>query len=93
MMVEGFTHTWTNGTNAERFDLIQTLFEEIVVNVDTRRITSFKLQSWAEQFLILRASLYEAEKEKSQSENGSGSTFQGSNTPVPPRGFEPLFWP
>jgi hypothetical protein len=57
---------------------VHSLFDEIVVDIDTRRITSFKLKPWAEQFLIVRASLYDAEKHKNQPENGAGSTFQGS---------------
>jgi hypothetical protein len=85
IMVESFNHTWDGGTNAERFDLIQSLFDEIVVNVDTRRITSFKLNrgqisSWCYVPLFMRW-----KNKRTSPQNSAGSTFKGSNTAMPPR--------
>ena len=91
--VKTFSALWQSDKDAERQDMIRNLFEEIVINLDTQRIETFKLKVWAEEFLTLRATLYAVEDEKSQSENGTGSGFQDHDMDVPPRGFEPRFWP
>ncbi len=79
VMVESFNRAWENGADGERYEQAHSLFDEIVVDIDTRRITSFKLKPWA--------SLYDTEKQKYQPENGAGSTFQGSDTAMPPTGI------
>jgi plasmid stability protein len=90
VMVESFNHVWDNGTDQERYEFVHSLFDEIVVDLDTRRITSFKMKPWAEQFLVVRASLYEIDKRKNQAENGTGSTFQGSDTAMPLQGLSTI---
>src|SRR5258708_4412062 len=88
-IVGTLSQLWENGTDAERSEMIHDLFDEIVVNVDTRRITSFKLKPWVDQFLTVRASLYEVENQKTPPEIGAGSEFIGSDTAMPPRGSSP----
>lgn len=43
----------TDGTQARN------LFDEIIYDLDQQRIVSFKLKTWAQQFLVLRGQLYE----------------------------------
>jgi hypothetical protein len=50
---------WESSTDEHRRGLAQTLFEEIVYDLDTQRIVSFQLKAWADQFIVLRGSLYE----------------------------------
>ncbi len=50
VMVESFNRAWENGTDGERHELAHSLFDEIVVDIDTRRITSFKLEPFAQGF-------------------------------------------
>ncbi|MBN1286559.1 MAG: hypothetical protein JXB47_14265 [Anaerolineae bacterium] len=70
--------------------MAQNLFTEIVYNLDTRRIESFKLKPWADRFLMLRASLYQDESELS-GEKENSSPIKGEENDMPPRRFELLF--
>jgi DNA invertase Pin-like site-specific DNA recombinase len=92
-MIESISEAWESGSEERRKEMVQSLFSEIVVDLDTRQITSFKFITWAEEFLVARATLLDLEKQENQPENGTGSTFQEQDTAMPPRGFEPLFWP
>jgi hypothetical protein len=87
VMVESINQAWDNGTDRERYEMIHSLFDEIVVDLDTRQITNARLKVWAEEFLVVRASLYEMEKQENQAENGAGSAFQDQDTAMPPWGL------
>jgi hypothetical protein len=50
---------WHGGNDDDKQGLVRSLFEEIVLNLDTQRITSFKLKPWADNFISLRAALYQ----------------------------------
>jgi len=44
--VKTFSALWQSDKDAERQDMIRNLFEEIVINLDTQRIESFKLKNF-----------------------------------------------
>ena len=73
--------------------MVRMLFEYIEYDLDARRITDFRLKPWAEQFLIMRAALYELESPQND-EGGKESNTVGVGpnekyTRVPPEGIEP----
>jgi hypothetical protein len=55
---------WANSTDEDRRGLADTLFDEIVYDLDLQRIVSFQLKPWADQFLTLRGTLYEVGSER-----------------------------
>jgi hypothetical protein len=55
---------WESSTDENRRGLAHTLFEEIVFDLDTQQIVSFKLKPWADQFIMLRGTLYETGNER-----------------------------
>ena len=47
---------WRSGTALERRTTLHGIFEEIVIDLDTRRITAFRLKTWAMDYLKACAS-------------------------------------
>ena len=84
--VEKLSRLWETSEPEDRRGLAQSLFEYIAYDLDTQRITDFRLKPWADRFLVLRASLYELE----QGEETKTPSFQDGGAEMPPRGFEPL---
>lgn len=85
---------WETGSDEDKQGLVRSLFTEIVYDLDSRRIVDFKMKPWAERYLMLRASLYEdTENGVMEPKNETAPAFKGMEQDVPPRGFEPLFWP
>jgi DNA invertase Pin-like site-specific DNA recombinase len=82
------TRLWDMSDEEDKQGMAQNLFTELVVNLDTQRIVSFKLKPWAERFLVVRASLYEDEPTGDITEKSSVSS---SIYPMPHTGFEPVF--
>ncbi len=81
---------WDISSDTDRKGMARNLFEYLIYDLDTRRIVAFRLKAWAERFLVVRAALYEADFE---AENKTSPVVQGEGNDMPPRGFEPLFWP
>lgn len=52
---------WGNSSDERRKQLTQAIFSRIVLDLDTKRITSFELKPWAKVFLHQIGPLYEAE--------------------------------
>jgi hypothetical protein len=74
------------------------LFSEIVFDLDTRRIVSYKLKPWADDFLMLRMELYHeefgdleegGEGYESALEKANSSTLLGCWNAMPHRGSTP----
>ena len=69
------------------------LFEYVEYDLDTQRITGFRLKPWAEDFLILREALYETEEgtefKKGTEKIGSESGSEFDATCLLPEGLEP----
>ncbi len=75
--------TWESSGGEEKRAFVRTLSAELVFNLDTRRIVSFKLKPWAEAFLQLRVSLegfYRHQRASSEARTG----VQEVCTPLPP---------
>lgn len=93
--------TWETASPEDRQGMAHNLFEYLVYDLDTQRITDFRLKAWADRFLILRAGLYETERggvsgeEKTVAGDGKENPYaaQSVHTEMPHRGLEPLFLP
>ncbi len=70
-------------TGEDRKLLAHNRFDEIVYDLDEKRIADFKVKSWAEPFLVLRAALYEDEmgEEMKNRFNSGGSSGGTSGSP------------
>ena len=75
---------WHTANNIDRQAFAHSLFEEIVYDLDTRRIVSFKMKSWAESFLQLRVALAEM-----YGENPAKPTSEPLYTQLHSEGIEP----
>ena len=83
---------WEMSSGEDRQGMVRMLFEYVEYDLDTRHITSFRLKPWADNYLVLRAALYETENPlgegiKDKNIDGIGTKFQA--TTVPPEGIEP----
>jgi hypothetical protein len=56
--VNRIAQIWDTADDEDRKGLAQYLFSEIVFDLDTRRIVSYKLKPWADEFITLRMELY-----------------------------------
>jgi hypothetical protein len=57
-MVSRLKQFWDITEGEDRRLLAHSLFDELVYDLDARRIVDFKIKSWAEPFLVMRAALY-----------------------------------
>lgn len=55
---------WDSGDAEQRQGIVRSLFNYVVVDLDTRRIVNFKLKPWAERFLELRVDAEISENEE-----------------------------
>ncbi len=89
--IDRLSRLWDASTDEDKQGITRSLFEYIVYDLDRHRILSFRLKSWADQFVILRGKLYEDEIISYTKENSA--TVQGLRNVMPHREFESLFWP
>lgn len=52
---------WAGTDSDERSRLAASLFQYLVIDLDVEQIVDFRLHAWADQYLCLRAELYEGE--------------------------------
>ncbi len=79
-MVRRLKDFWSITSGEDRKLLAHSLFDEIVYDLDRKRIVDFTIKSWAEPFLILRAALYPDEmSEEMKNRFNSGSSNSSSN--------------
>ncbi len=77
-MVKRLKQFWDVTEGEDRRLLAHSLFEEIVYDLDRQRIMDFKLLSWAEPFLIMRAAVQmDAMGEEMKNRFNSGSSSAG----------------
>lgn len=57
-MVKRLKQFWNMSEGEDRKLLAHSLFDEIVYDLDSRRIVDFKIKTWAEPYVTLRAALY-----------------------------------
>ena len=93
--VDKIARLWDGADADDRQGMAQNLFDELVINVDTRRIESFKLKPWADRFLVLRMELYReeypdlaAEVEAALGEKESPLTDESQGNDMPHRGLK-----
>ncbi len=60
-MLSDMGNSWQESSNEDKQAFAQTMFSEVVLDLDTHRITGFTLKGWAEQFLQVRTEYYGAE--------------------------------
>ena len=99
-IVNKLARLWDIADDEDRKGMAQDIFEEVVVNLDTRRIESFKLKPWIERFLVVRMEMYRddypelaEEIEAELAENETPPADEGQGNHMPHRGLEPLFRP
>ena len=88
-VLDKLVRLWEINSSEDRRGLAQNLFESIVYDLDTQRIVDFRLKPWADQFLVVRASLYPDDM-GAETENPRSLEVGKA---MPPRWLEPLFWP
>ena len=86
-VVNNMSRMWTTATPEDKQGMARNLFEYLVYDLDTRRITDFRLKPWADRFLILRASLYDLEAGEVGEEKQSPHATHGVHTDMPHRGL------
>jgi hypothetical protein len=100
--VNRISQVWETADDEDRKGMAQYLFSEVVYNLDTRRIESFQLKPWADEFVMLRMDLYHeefgdlvegTEGYDSAVEKADSNNLLGCWNPMPHRGIEPLFLP
>jgi len=86
---------WDTASPEDRQGMARNLFEYLVYDLDTRRITDFRLKPWADRFLILRAQLYDDDPTGVGGEESGGgegkenpyASGQDLHTEMPHRGL------
>ncbi len=74
---------WDSSKDEDKQGLARTLFTELVYDLDTQRIVSFKLKPWADQFLTVRAAFYEKEdNEKTPASSGNNAGNDVTEKPL-----------
>lgn len=92
-VVNSMAQLWDMTSPDDRQGMARNLFEYLVYDLDTRRITDFRLKPWADRFLILRASLYELESGEMREEKETPQAPEGVHTEMPHRGIQGRSFP
>ncbi len=62
-MANEIAHVWDTSGDEDRQQMAHMLFEYIVYDLDKREIVDFRLKSWADRYLIVRADMLRSEAE------------------------------
>jgi DNA invertase Pin-like site-specific DNA recombinase len=89
--LQSFQRLWGVASGKQKQDLVRNLFDYILFDLNTRRITDFRLKAWADKFFVVRASLLLEENESVDipEENENATGFTGVWRDMPPTGFKP----
>jgi len=84
--VEKLHFIWEQSNDEDRQGFVRNLFEWVEYDLDARRITNFRLKSWADRFIILRGALYEEDKRDDLGDDSDddGSPSEGKKELAPP---------
>jgi hypothetical protein len=94
--VNRIAQVWDTADDEDRKGMAQYLFAELVFDLDTRRIVSYKLKPWADEFIMLRMELYYQEfGDMTEGSEGYEKALEKANcnellgccNPMPHRGF------
>lgn len=77
--VDKLSRLWNISSDGDKQGLARSLFTEVVYNLDTQRIVSFRLKPWADRFLTLRAALYEKEDNESTPPTSQTKNVEGND--------------
>ena len=74
---------WDMASGEDKQGMVQMLFEYVEYDLDAQRITDFRLKPWADNFIVVRAQLYERENplligEKEATEDSSDLLSEGT---------------
>lgn len=83
--IQNMARLWNICDEKDRKGMVNNLFEYVVVDLDTQRITEYALKPWADRFLVLRMGLYEDILDNKKALNND---VQGLCKAMPPRGLE-----
>ncbi|MFP4324223.1 MAG: helix-turn-helix domain-containing protein [Anaerolineales bacterium] len=81
-MVQKLAFMWRNGNDEERQAMARSLFTQITYDLDTRRMTDFKLKPWADRFLTVRGALYGIENKHNDDDSGDGGQTMPEDTHI-----------
>jgi DNA invertase Pin-like site-specific DNA recombinase len=93
--IEQLKRGWDIAPDIDKQGMVRMLFEMVEYNLDTKRITDYRLKPWADNFVILRAALYEYEnemphfREARKDEIGEEEDTKNVSRIAPPEGIEP----
>jgi DNA invertase Pin-like site-specific DNA recombinase len=80
-IVQHMAQLWHTSSPEDRKGMAQNLFDSLTYDLDTQRITAFRLKPWADRFMVLRAQLYEGFDVRQV----NWRDFKGSSNHMPPR--------
>ncbi|MFC1959914.1 recombinase family protein [Chloroflexota bacterium] len=96
-IISNMARMWDTASPEDRQGMAHNLFDYLTYDLDTRRITDFRLKPWADRFLILRARLYDGNPvmvpnddpgdDEFEGEEKENAGHQGLHTEVPHRGL------
>lgn len=89
--VQRLMKIWQYGDDEDKQGLVRNFFDYLVYDFDTKQITDFRLKSWAEPFLVLRAALYQ--QQELETKNAQESDVEEVEYHMPHTGLEPVFLP
>lgn len=69
---------WETADSDGRSVLARGLFQYLVFDLDKQQIVDFRLHAWADQYLMLRADLYDDEEDENTGNSGSDDEFEGN---------------
>lgn len=84
--VNRIAQLWDGSNDEDRQGLIRSLFDSIVYDLDRERIVDFRLKSWADRFIVLRAALY-SDIGEDLSQNETTSTIIEVGKAMPHRSY------
>ena len=87
--LERIVRLWDTGADEDRQGLARTLFTELVYDLDAQRIVSFRLKTWADRFLSVRAAFFGKEDDDDMTPTSGGNT-QRNDMAEKPLGGIPL---
>ncbi len=84
--VDKLARLWAGASDEDRQGMARSLFDHVVYDLDTKRITHFALKPWADRYLVLRAALYENENgAETRTVAGESDLFKGRTVLCPLR--------
>jgi hypothetical protein len=81
--IEKISRLWEISSDEDKQGMVQMLFEYVEYDLDSHRITDFHLKPWADNFLVLRAALYEKENPRQNGDSEDGNDVNDTTVTCP----------